>query len=77
MDFSTQEGFRHESSVDYDSHENGVPERWQGKISAEARNLLIDANAPDYLCSEAGMCAAYLLRLLSNRGGVDGNFPYQ
>ena len=77
MDFCTQEKIKHERSVPYESYQNGVAEGWQRTISAKARTLLIDANAPDYLCSEAGMCAAYLLRLLSNRGGVDGNFPYQ
>ena len=77
MDFCTQEGIKHERSVPYESHQNGVAERWQRTISAKARTLLIDANAPDYLWSEAVMCAAYLLNLLPSRGGVDGDCPYQ
>ena len=63
--------------VRYESHQNGDAERWQTTISAKARNPLIDADAPDFLRSEAVMCAAYLLNLVPSRGGIDGVCHYQ
>ena len=77
MDFCIPEGIVYETSVPYESYENRVAERWQRTISAKARTLLIDANAPDYLWSEAVMCDAYLLKLLPSRSGADGECPYQ
>ena len=75
--FCQSEGIKHERSVPYESHQNGVAERWQRTITAKARTLLIDANAPDYLWSEAVMCAAYLLNLLPTRGSKGVECPYQ
>ena len=75
--FCDEQGIKHERSVPYESHQNGVAERWQRTITAKARTLLIDANAPDYLWSEAVMCAAYLLNLLPSRGGTGGESPYE
>ena len=75
--FCQSEGIKHERSVPYESHQNGVAERWQRTITAKARTLLIDANAPDYLWSEAAMCAAYLLNLLPARGSKGSECPYK
>ena len=75
--FCQSEGIKHERSVPYESHQNGVAERWQRTITAKARTLLIDANAPDYLWSEAAMCAAYLLNLLPTRGSKGSECPYK
>ena len=51
MDLCTQIGIKYEWSVLYESHQNRDAERWQSTISANARTLLIDANAPDNLLS--------------------------
>ena len=50
---------------------------WQRTITTKAKTLMIDADAPSYFWSEAVMCAAYCLKLVPGRGGVEGVCPYQ
>ena len=70
-------GIKHEMSVPYESHQNGLVERWQRTITTKARSLLSNGSVPDELWNEAVKCAAYLLNLTPRKYQSISSTPYE
>ena len=77
IDYCDNAGIKHEMSVPYESHQNGLVERWQRTITTKARSLLARGNVPDELWNEAVKCAAYLLNLIPRKYQNAVGTPYE
>ena len=67
IDYCDEAGIKHEMSVHYESHQNGLLELWQRTKTTKARSLLARGNVPDELWNKTVKCAAYLLNLISRK----------
>ena len=76
IDYCDDAGIKHEMSVSYESHQNGLVERWQRTITTKARSLLARGNVPDELWNEVVKCAAYLVNFIPRKYQNPVGTPY-
>lgn len=69
-------GITHQTTVPYNSHQNGVSERAIRTLTEKARVMMFAANAPLCLWAEAISCAAFLINRLPSRS-INNSIPYK
>ena len=69
-------GITHQTTVPYNSHQNGVSERAIRTLTEKARVMMFAANAPLCLWAEAISCAAFLINRLPSRS-INNGIPYK
>ena len=69
-------GITHQTTVAYNSHQNGVSERAIRTINEKCRAMMFHASTPLCFWAEAVACATYLLNRLPSTA-IDKQYPYQ
>ena len=74
--FLKAQGITHQTTVAYNSHQNGVSERAIRTINEKCRAMMFHASTPLCFWAEAVACATYLLNRLPSTA-IDKQYPYQ
>ena len=64
LDFLKNRGIVHQTTVPYNSHQNGVSERAIRTITEKSRVMMFHAHTPVSFWAEAVCCSVYLLNRL-------------
>ena len=75
-DYLANRGITHQTTVPYNSHQNGVSERAIRTLTEKARVMMFDANTPLSLWAEAINCATFIVNRLPSTA-VKNEYPYK